>query len=44
MVEKDDVQKKYTNEIGSRLDFLQKIPLTNTLIIAIQLGWLFYIL
>ena len=41
MVEKDDVQKKYTNEIGSRLDFLQKIPLTNTLIVAISLAGFF---
>jgi hypothetical protein len=41
MVEKDDDQKKYKNEIGSRLDFLQKIPLTNTLIIAISLAGFF---
>jgi MFS transporter, putative metabolite:H+ symporter len=41
MVEKDDDQKKYKNEIGSRLDFLQKIPLTNTLIIAVNLAGFF---
>jgi MFS transporter, putative metabolite:H+ symporter len=41
MEEKCDDQKKHTNEIGSRLDFLQKIPLTNTLIIAISLAGFF---
>jgi MFS transporter, putative metabolite:H+ symporter len=41
MVENDDHQKKYTNEIGSRLDFLQKIPLSNTLIVAISLAGFF---
>lgn len=41
MVEKEDDRQKYTNEIGSKLDFLQKIPLTNTLIIAISLAGFF---